>query len=151
MTCDWCFILIIWPPALTINYSIELILNNFSLSGKSQQQCGHVDSAYLDTFAGLAAGHRWHPHTCTAHKGQRSRAHWCRRSHVHQQPGHINQIPRVQVNDYTHTELNTKTSGPFSHFLWFSEVEFIVVILLISYAPVENHIIHDSYYMTLQM
>lgn len=83
--------LIILKPTY-LNYS------DFSFSpGESQQQCGHVDSASRGTFACLPAGHSWHPHTCTAYEGQRAGAHRRRGSHVYQQPGHINQIPRVQV------------------------------------------------------
>lgn len=95
---------------MNINLEIAAIFFSFFFSsGESQQQCGHVDPAYIGTFAGLPAGHSWHPHTCTAHEGQRARAHWRRGSHVYQQPGHINQISRVQVNytDAKQTEMDS--------------------------------------------
>lgn len=69
-----CFFL---RKTMNINFEIAAILPIifFPPSGESQQQCGHVDPAYLGTFAGLPAGHSWHPHTCTAHEGQRAGAH----------------------------------------------------------------------------
>ncbi len=87
---------LIWSPALNINLEIASYL--FVSSGESQQQCGYVDSADLGAFAGLPAGYSWYPHTRTAHKVQRASPHWCGGSHVYQQSGLINQIPRVQVN-----------------------------------------------------
>lgn len=54
-----------------------------SASGTSQQR-GHVDSASVGTVANLPSGYSWHPHTGPADQGQRTSAHWCGRTDVHQ-------------------------------------------------------------------
>lgn len=106
-----------WIIILRLTY---LNYSAFSFSpGESQQQCGHVDSASLGTFACLPAGHSWHPHTCTAYEDQRAGAHRRGGSHVHQQPGHVNQIPRIQVKCMnTWTSSNSLYIGVFLTKKW---------------------------------
>lgn len=51
---------------------------------------------------------RWYPHTSPAHQSQCTCPHWCRWTHVHEQPGHPHKVPRVTVRDTHICEKHTE-------------------------------------------
>lgn len=58
----------------------------------------HVPSV-SDALPGFSSGCSRNSSPSSTHQVQRSRAHRCRRTHVHQQPGHPHQVPRLQVRN----------------------------------------------------
>lgn len=56
----------------------------------------HVPSV-SNTVPGFSSGCSRNSSPSSAHQVERSRAHRCRRTHVHQQPGYPDQVPRLQV------------------------------------------------------
>uniref|UniRef100_A0AAQ5YNS9 BTB/POZ domain-containing protein n=1 Tax=Amphiprion ocellaris TaxID=80972 RepID=A0AAQ5YNS9_AMPOC len=55
----------------------------------------HV-TAVSDPVPGLSSGRSGDPSAGSADQGERPGAHRCRGTHVHQQPGHPHQVPRLQ-------------------------------------------------------
>lgn len=66
---------------------------------QQQQQQQHVSSAAGLHVSRVSSEFRRYPHTSPAYQSQRTRPYRCRRTHVHQQPGHPHQVPRVTVRD----------------------------------------------------
>lgn len=57
----------------------------------------HVESEAGFLVSNVSPVHHGNPGTSSAHQNQRTSPHWCRRTHVHQQPAHTHQVPRVKV------------------------------------------------------
>ena len=69
-----------------------LVVSLFASAGRAQ----HVPDV-SEQVPGVSHEHPGHPLPGTAHQDQRPGPHRRGGAHVHQQPGHAHQVPRVQV------------------------------------------------------
>lgn len=96
----------------------------------------HVPSV-SDTLPGFSSGCSRNSSPSSTHQVQRSRAHRCRRTHVHQQPGHPDQVPRLQVSPWCSSVPAAAPCAPVRNI----SVRSTFVI----YSPLMNYSVSDLY------
>ena len=85
-------------PCVLCTVLLYMCVCVFCVPGQPWQQ-QHVESAACFCVSCVSSGLCWYSYTCPAHQNQCTCPHRCRRTHVHQQPGHSHQVPWVTVRD----------------------------------------------------
>lgn len=85
------------PLARCLSYQMSTWLICLCCFPGRQRQQQHVQPAASLPVSRLSPGLGWYPRPSSTHQNQCAGPHRCRRTHVHQQPGHPHQVPRITV------------------------------------------------------